>query len=81
MELTETNTFMDLMAATTKHYWCSVKLLSVALTFRFLLGNTMKCLQHCVTLVYKDTPTSSSISQKKPSPLCDAFFFSPYSQQ
>lgn len=56
-----------------KKYWCSVKLLSVALTSLFLLSNTMKCLQHCITHVYKDTATSSSISETNPPPVCNAF--------
>lgn len=41
MEQTKTNTFMDLMVASTKSYWCSVKLLSDALTSLFLLGSNV----------------------------------------
>lgn len=56
-----------------KHYWCCVKLLSAALPFFFVWGNTMKCLRPCVTHVYKCTVTSSSASETNPSPLCDVF--------
>lgn len=63
------------MVASTKHYWYSVKLLSVPLTCLFLLGNTMKCLQPCVTHVFRDTATSSSISKTHPSLVCEAFSF------
>lgn len=69
MKLIKTNSFMDLMVASTKHYWRAVKLLSVALTSFFLLGNTMKCLYPSVTHVCKDDATSSSISETSPSPV------------
>lgn len=61
---------MDWMVAFTKHYWFSVKLLSVILTSLLLLGNTMKYLQPCVTHVSKDTATSSSIFKTNPFPVC-----------
>lgn len=83
IELTKTKTFMDWMVASTKHYWFSVKLLSVVLTSLLLLGNTMKCLQPCVTHVSKDTTTSSSIFKTNLFPVCVWCFPHPppYSQQ
>lgn len=66
MKVTETHPFMDLTVASTKHYWCSDKLLSVALTLS--LFNTIKCLQPLVTRVCTDSATSSSISQTDLSP-------------
>lgn len=74
MGLTKTNTFMDLTVAFRKHYWCSVKLLSVALTSLFLLGNTIKCLQPFVTCVSTDTATSSSVSETNPPAVCVVLF-------
>lgn len=68
MKVTETHPFMDLTVASTKHYWCSDKLLSVALTLS--LFNTIKHLQPLVTCVCTDSATSSSISETDLSPAC-----------
>lgn len=70
--MTKTKAFMDLMVASTNIIGVVLNS-SAALPFFFVWGNTMKCLQPCVTHVYKCTVTSSSASETNPSPLCDVF--------